>query len=56
MRRTGSIFGNIVDYKDLFRHGKNAIAVYTTELDMPADGTDPEILLGKRLELLKKQA
>ncbi len=48
-------FGNIVDYKDLFRHVQNAIAVYTTELDMPADGTDPEILLGKRLELLKNR-
>jgi type I restriction enzyme R subunit len=43
-------FGYIVDYKDLFRKVENAIAVYTSELDHSAPGTDPEILLQDRLK------
>ncbi len=46
-------FGNIVDYKDLFKKVQNAMAVYTSEIDMPPDDTDPEILLRQRLELLR---
>ncbi len=43
------VFGYIVDYKDLFKKVENAIAVYTSELDHSASGTDPEILLQDRL-------
>jgi len=43
-------FGYIVDYKDLFRKVENAIAVYTSELDHSAGGSDPEILLKDRLK------
>lgn len=42
-------FGYIVDYKDLFKKLENAIAVYTSELDHSAGGTDPEVLLHDRL-------
>ena len=42
-------FGYIVDYKDLFKKVENAIAVYTSELDHSAGGTDPEVLLQDRL-------
>lgn len=42
-------FGYIVDYKDLFKNVKNAIAVYTSELDHSTGGSDPEILLQDRL-------
>src|SRR5213594_1425661 len=38
-------FGYIVDYKDLFKKVENALAVYTSELDHSAGGTDPEVLL-----------
>jgi type I restriction enzyme R subunit len=44
------LFGCIVDYKDLFKKVKNAIAVYTSELDDGAGGGSPEILLKNRLE------
>jgi type I restriction enzyme R subunit len=44
-------FGIIVDYKDLFRKVENAIAVYTSELDRSAGGSDPEILLQDRLKV-----
>lgn len=43
-------FGHIVDYKDLFKKVEKAIAVYTTELDHSAGGTDPDILVKDRLE------
>lgn len=43
-------FGYIVDYKDLFKKVEKAIAVYTTELDHSAGGTDPEILVKDRLD------
>ncbi len=46
-------FGYIVDYKDLFRKVENAIAVYTSELDHTAPGSDPEILLQSRLKVGK---
>ncbi len=42
-------FGYIVDYKDLFKKVKNAMAVYTSELDHSAGGPDPEVLLQDRL-------
>ncbi len=48
-------FGYIVDYKDLFRKVENAIAVYTSELDRSAGGSDPEILLQDRLEKGKER-
>ena len=43
-------FGYIVDYKDLFKKVENAIAVYTSELDTSAGGSDPQILLKDRLK------
>ncbi|MFZ1640171.1 MAG: HsdR family type I site-specific deoxyribonuclease [Candidatus Contendobacter sp.] len=43
-------FGYIVDYKDLFKKVENAVAVYTSELDHSAGGTDPEVLLQDRLK------
>ncbi|MBI3246264.1 MAG: HsdR family type I site-specific deoxyribonuclease [Deltaproteobacteria bacterium] len=43
-------FGYIVDYKDLFKKVENAIAVYTSELDHSAGGTDPDVLLQDRLK------
>ncbi len=43
-------FGYIVDYKDLFKKVENAIAVYTSELDHSAGGSDPEVLVQDRLK------
>ena len=43
-------FGYIVDYKDLFKKVENAIAVYTSELDHSAGGSDPEVLLQDRMK------
>ncbi|MFA5055590.1 MAG: HsdR family type I site-specific deoxyribonuclease [Dehalococcoidia bacterium] len=43
-------FGYIVDYKDLFKKMENAIAVYTSELDNSAGGTDPEVMVQDRLK------
>ena len=48
-------FGYIVDYKDLFKKVENAIAVYTSELDHTAGGTDPEVLLQSRMEKGKER-
>jgi len=48
-------FGYIVDYKDLFRKVENAIAVYTSELDHSAGGSDPEVLLQDRLKKGKER-
>ncbi|WP_405232055.1 type I restriction endonuclease subunit R [Lentisalinibacter salinarum] len=42
-------FGFIVDYKDLFKKVENAIAVYSSELDQSAPGSDPDVLLQDRL-------
>lgn len=42
-------FGYIVDYKDLFKKVENSIAVYTSELDLSAGGTSPEVLVQDRL-------
>ena len=42
-------FGYIVDYKDLFKKVENAIAVYTSDLDLSDGGADPGILLQDRL-------
>ncbi|MBN1317932.1 MAG: HsdR family type I site-specific deoxyribonuclease [Anaerolineales bacterium] len=43
-------FGYVVDYKDLFIKVENAIAVYSSELDHSAGGTDPEVMLQDRLK------
>jgi len=43
------VFGYIVDYKDLFRKVENAIAVYTSDLDDSAGGSDPDVMLEDRL-------
>ena len=43
-------FGYIVDYKDLFRKVEDAIAVYSSELDHSAGGSDPQVLLQDRLK------
>ena len=44
-------FGYIVDYKDLFKKVKNAIAVYSSELDHSSSGADPEVLIKDRLDM-----
>jgi type I restriction enzyme R subunit len=41
--------GHIVDYKDLFKKVEKAIAVYSSELDLAPDGSDPQVLLKERL-------
>ena len=43
-------FGYIVDYKDLFKKVKNAIAVYSSELDHSSSGGAPEVLIKDRLD------
>lgn len=43
-------FGYVVDYMNLFQKVENAIAVYTSELDPVAGGSDPQILLQDRLK------
>jgi type I restriction enzyme, R subunit len=48
-------FGYIVDYKDLFKKVEKAIAVYTSELDHSAGGTDPDVLMQSRLEVGRKR-
>ena len=48
-------YGYIVDYMDLFKKVENAIAVYTSELDHSAGGSDPEILLKDRLTKGREQ-
>lgn len=48
-------FGYIVDYKDLFKKVENAIAVYTSELDYSAGGSDPQVLLQDRLKKGKER-
>ena len=48
-------FGYIVDYKDLFRKVENALAVYTSELDHSAPGSDPEVMIQDRLKKGREQ-
>jgi type I restriction enzyme R subunit len=48
-------FGYIVDYRDLFKKVENAIAVYTSEIDRTAGGTDPGIMLQDRLKRGKER-
>jgi type I restriction enzyme R subunit len=43
-------FGYIVDYKDLFKKVRGAMAVYTSELDHSDGGANPEVLLQDRLK------
>ncbi len=42
-------FGTVVDYKDLFKKVEGAMAVYASELDDEAPGSEPEILIQDRL-------
>ena len=44
-----------MDYKDLFKKVENAIAVYTSELDHSAGGSDPEVMLQDRLKKAKER-
>ncbi len=48
-------FGYIVDYKDLFKKVKNALKVYTSELDDSSGGASPEVLLQDRLKKGKER-
>ena len=48
-------FGYIVDYKDLFKRVENAIAVYTSETDTSAGGSNSEVLLKDRLTIGKER-
>ena len=48
-------FGYIVDYKDLFKKVENALAVYSSELDHSAGGTEPEVMLKSRVAKGKEQ-
>lgn len=48
-------FGYIVDYKDLFKRVEKAIAVYTSELDTSAGGSDPQVMLKDRLDLARER-
>ena len=48
-------FGYIIDYKDLFKKVEDAISVYSSELDLTAGGSDPEILLKDRLKKGKER-
>ena len=43
-------FGQIVDYKALFKSVEKAIAVYTSELDGHGEGDDPQLHMKDRLE------
>lgn len=48
-------FGYIVDYKDLFKKVENAIAIYTSELDLTGGGEKSEILVQDRLKIGKER-
>jgi type I restriction enzyme R subunit len=48
-------FGYIVDYKELLDEAKDAIAVYTSELDHSAPGAEPEVMLEDRLKRASEQ-
>lgn len=48
-------FGRIVDFKDLFRKVEHSIAVYTADLDIPPDGSNPQILLKNRLAVSREK-
>jgi type I restriction enzyme, R subunit len=43
-------FGQIIDYKSLFKKVEKAIAVYTSELDGHGEGADPQVQMKDRLE------
>ena len=45
------LYGYIVDYQDLFPKVENAIAVYTSPLDVPGPADQPPILLQERLKI-----
>lgn len=47
--------GYIVDYKDLFKNVKNAIAVYTSELAHDMGEPQPEVLIHDRLDRGREQ-
>jgi type I restriction enzyme, R subunit len=48
-------FGQIVDYKALFKQVEKAIAVYTSELDGLGEGDDPQVQMKDRLEQGKER-
>ncbi len=48
-------FGYVVDYKDLFKKVEKAVAVYSSELDASAGGSDPEVLMNERLSKGKER-
>lgn len=48
-------FGYIVDYKDLFKKVEKAIAVYSSELDQSAEGSDPAVMMKNRIDKAKER-
>ncbi|MBK9293902.1 MAG: HsdR family type I site-specific deoxyribonuclease [Oligoflexia bacterium] len=48
-------FGYIVDYKDLFKKVEKAIAVYSSELDHSAEGSDPAVMMKNRIDKAKER-
>lgn len=48
-------FGYIVDYKDLFKKVEKAIAVYSSELDQEASGSDPAVMMKNRIDKAKER-
>ncbi|MFA6238056.1 MAG: HsdR family type I site-specific deoxyribonuclease [Bacteriovorax sp.] len=48
-------FGYIVDYKDLFKKVEKAIAVYSSELDQEASGSDPAVMMKNRIDKAKEK-
>jgi type I restriction enzyme, R subunit len=48
-------FGYIVDYKNLFGSVKDAIRVYTSEIDHPEEVSEPEPLMEQRLKKARER-
>lgn len=48
-------FGYIVDYKDLFKKVEKVISVYSSELDVSADGADPAVFMKSRIEKAREK-
>jgi type I restriction enzyme R subunit len=48
-------FGYIVDYKDLFKKVEKAIAVYSSELDQEASGSDPAVMMKNRIDKARER-
>ena len=49
------LYGQIVDYKQLFSKVQNAIGVYNSELDETEDGVSPQVVINNRLEEGRKR-